>query len=64
MRDLTKDYKNKSFDDEKLIGNLDAFISLILKSKPSAVKGDYVKNISVSTTMGPGIKIDINEFKN
>ena len=53
-----------SFDDEKLIGNLDAFISLILKSKPSAVKGDYVKNISVSTTMGPGIKIDINEFKN
>jgi len=53
-----------SFDDEKLIGNLDAFISLILKSKPSAVKGDYVKNISISTTMGPGIKIDINEFKN
>ena len=53
-----------SFDDEKLLGNLDAFVSLILKSKPSAVKGEYVKNISISTTMGPGIKIDTNEFKN
>ena len=53
-----------SFDEEKLLGNLDAFVSLILKSKPSAVKGDYVKNISISTTMGPGIKIDVNEFKN
>ena len=53
-----------SFDDEKLLGNLDAFVSLILKSKPSVVKGEYVKNISISTTMGPGIKIDANEFKN
>lgn len=53
-----------SFDETKLQENLNAFVSLILKSKPSAVKGEYVKNITISTTMGPGIKIDINEFKN
>ena len=52
-----------SFDEKKLEENLDAFVSLILKSKPSAVKGEYVKNISISTTMGPGIKIDASEFK-
>ena len=51
-----------SFDDKKLVENIDAFVSLMLKSKPSTVKGKYVKNISVSTTMGPGIKIDTNSF--
>lgn len=51
-----------SFDEKKLIENIDAFVSLMLKSKPSTVKGKYVKNISVSTTMGPGIKIDVNVF--
>ena len=51
-----------SFDDAKLVENLQAFVSLIIKSKPSVVKGDYVKNISVSSTMGPGIKIDLNSF--
>lgn len=51
-----------SFDSKQLIENLDAFVSLILKSKPSVVKGKYVKNISVSTTMGPGVKIDSNCF--
>ena len=53
-----------SFDKDKLVENLDAFVSLILKSKPTAVKGKYVKNISISTTMGPGIKIDANSFDN
>ena len=47
-----------SFDDKALIENVNAFINVILKSKPTTVKGDYVKSISVSTTMGPGIKID------
>lgn len=51
-----------SFDDQKLIENIDAFVSLMLKSKPATVKGTYVKNISVSSTMGPGIKIDTNSF--
>ncbi len=51
-----------SFTEEKLVENINAFVSLILKSKPAAVKGEYVKNISVSSTMGPGIKIDTKSF--
>ena len=51
-----------SFTNKQLLENLEAFVSLILKTKPSVVKGTYVKNISISTTMGPGIKIDANSF--
>ena len=51
-----------SFDENKLVENLKAFIDVIMKAKPTTVKGNYVKNISVSTTMGPGIKIDVNSF--
>lgn len=51
-----------SFTEEQLVENLKAFVSLILKSKPSTVKGVYVKNLAISTTMGPGIKIDVNSF--
>ncbi len=51
-----------SFTDEQLLENLKAFVNLIMKVKPSAVKGEYVKNISISSTMGPGIKIDQNSF--
>lgn len=51
-----------SFTEEELKENIKAFVSVILKSKPSVVKGIYVKNISLSTTMGPGIKLDVNSF--
>ena len=51
-----------SFDEEKLIENLKTFVNVILKSKPSSAKGIYVKNITISSTMGPGIKLDINSF--
>ncbi len=51
-----------SFDEQKLLENLIYFIELTLKNKPSTIKGVYVKSISVSTTMGPSIKIDINSF--
>ena len=51
-----------SFDEAKLVENLNAFVSTILKLKPASVKGNYVKNISISSTMGPGIKIDLNSF--
>ena len=51
-----------SFTEEDLIENLNAFVSQILKIKPTTVKGDYVKNISISSTMGPGIKIQVNTF--
>ena len=50
------------FTEEALKENIKAFVSVILKSKPSVVKGIYVKNVSLSTTMGPGIKLDINSF--
>ena len=53
-----------SFTDEQLLENLTSFVSLITKLKPAAVKGTYIKNISVSSTMGPGIKIDLNSFDN
>ena len=52
-----------SFDVDKLLGNLNAFVSLILKTKPSVVKGKYVKSVTISSTMGPGIKIDETEFE-
>lgn len=51
-----------SFTEDKLLENLNVFVSAILKVKPSTVKGNYVKNISISSTMGPGIKVDINSF--
>lgn len=51
-----------SFDNKMLEENLSAFVNTILKVKPTTVKGTYVKNISISSTMGPGIKIDLNSF--
>ena len=51
-----------SFTNEALLENINAFINVILKAKPSVVKGAYVKNVSLSSTMGPGVKIDLNEL--
>ena len=53
---------NTNFTEEQLVQNLDAFMNVLMKAKPSTVKGDYVKNISIATTMGPGIKIITNSF--
>ena len=53
-----------SFDAAKLVENLDAFMNVIIKSKPTTVKGQFIKNVSVSSTMGPGIKIDLNSLTN
>jgi large subunit ribosomal protein L1 len=47
-----------SFGSQRLIENITAFLETILKLKPSSSKGTYLKGIAVSTTMGPGIKID------
>lgn len=51
-----------SFDKEKLLENLVAFVDIIVKSKPSAAKGQYLKNIVIAPTMGPAIKIDLSSF--
>lgn len=53
-----------SFDEKALLENLEYIYSSILKAKPSTVKGTYIQNISICTTMGPGIKIDKNSFDN
>lgn len=51
-----------SFEENKLVENLKTFVNVILKSKPSTAKGTYVKNITISSTMGPGVKIDLSSF--
>ena len=52
-----------SFDEDKLTENLVSFINEVIKNKPTGVKGSFVKNISISSTMGPGVKIDTNLFE-
>ena len=51
-----------SFTNDALLENLNAFINVILKAKPSVVKGAYVKNVTISSTMGPGIKLDLTDI--
>ena len=51
-----------SFDEKALSENITYFINTIIKSKPTTIKGKFVKSISICTTMGPGIKIDLNSF--
>ena len=47
----------QSFENEKLIGNIEAFVSHIKKIKPATAKGAYIKKISISATMSPGITV-------
>lgn len=49
-----------SFDEQQLKENVMAFLNTIIKLKPAASRGTYVKSITISTTMGPGVKIDKN----
>jgi large subunit ribosomal protein L1 len=47
-----------SFDEQKLVENARAIIDSVNKAKPSTSKGKYVKKLSISSTMGPGLKVD------
>ena len=49
-----------SFEDDKLLDNLTAVVEAVVKAKPSGAKGQYVRSASITTTMGPGIKLDLN----
>lgn len=51
-----------SFDNKKLAENIRAFAAALNKAKPAAVKGTYMKKVSISSTMGPGIKIDLSSL--
>lgn len=53
-----------SFGEKKILENLAAFFEAVLKAKPSGAKGQYIKSIAISTTMGPGIKVDVNDLRN
>ena len=48
-----------SFDDDKLLENLAAIVDAVVKAKPSGAKGQYIRSISLATSMGPGIKLDL-----
>lgn len=48
-----------SFDTDKLVENAQAFIEAVRAARPAAVRGQYIKNVSISTTMGPGIRIAV-----
>jgi large subunit ribosomal protein L1 len=52
-----------SFSDEQLKANFDAFYDAIVKAKPSGAKGKYVKKIALTSTMGPGLKIDTAQLE-
>jgi large subunit ribosomal protein L1 len=49
-----------NFEKEKLADNVKAFLGMILKLKPSTAKGQYIKSIAISSTMGPGVPVDRN----
>lgn len=50
-----------SFEDKKLAENVDAVLDAVNRAKPSGAKGQYFKSVYVSSTMGPGIKVDVRQ---
>jgi len=54
----------RSFDKEKLVENLSSVFESIIRARPTAAKGRYLKSITLSTTMGPGIKVDTVQVSN
>jgi large subunit ribosomal protein L1 len=53
----------RSFDERALVENFNAVVDEILRAKPATAKGRYVKSVTVSTTMGPGIKVDPSKLR-
>jgi large subunit ribosomal protein L1 len=47
-----------SFPEEKLVENIKAFVDAVARAKPAGAKGTYIKKLSVSSTMGPGLKLE------
>lgn len=51
-----------SFDSNKLVDNFATIVNTIIKAKPAAAKGTYMRNVSISSTMGPGIRINTTKY--
>ena len=51
-----------SFDNDKLAENLKYVVTSVAKAKPASVKGVFINNISITSTMGPGVRVDKNSF--
>lgn len=49
-----------NFENEKLVENINAFLSAVVRLKPASAKGQYIRSIAISSTMGPGVRIDKN----
>ncbi|MDO8526183.1 MAG: 50S ribosomal protein L1 [Deltaproteobacteria bacterium] len=52
----------KSFSPENLLANIHALIDAVVKAKPASSKGNYLRSITISSTMSPGVKVDLTEF--
>jgi len=52
-----------SFGAEQLIDNAKAVLMSLLRAKPASAKGNYVKGVTISTTMGPGVKVDLSQVR-
>jgi large subunit ribosomal protein L1 len=48
-----------SFDEAKLVENIRAFVEAVTRAKPTGAKGTYLKKVSISSTMGPGVSVDL-----
>ncbi|MFO1116724.1 MAG: 50S ribosomal protein L1 [Beijerinckiaceae bacterium] len=48
-----------SFDDSKLVENIKAFVDAVAKAKPTGAKGTYIQRVAISSTMGPGVKVEV-----
>ncbi|HEX7475641.1 MAG TPA: 50S ribosomal protein L1 [Dehalococcoidales bacterium] len=55
-------FGKKSFEDNKLVDNLTAVVDAVEKAKPSGAKGQFIKSATVSTSMGPGVNLDLKSF--
>ena len=52
-----------SFKEADLRKNFDALVEAVVKAKPAGAKGKYVRKVGLSTTMGPGLKVDLSEIE-
>ena len=52
-----------SFDEAKIVANIEAYLSAVSKTKPSSTKGNFMSSLVLSSTMGPGLKIDLNSVE-